>query len=373
MSLRGRTIAFYAAMWSLMLLACGLAALAYFGYQGSKFPRLPMAMSGDWLMARDDEMGFVPTPNGATEIRNIDTNYRFHIFTDRRSARVNTPGEQTGDSVDVMALGCSFTWGAGIESDQTYIQQLGRSLGVSVANFAMGSFGSVQAFLMLLRNADLRPKVIVYGFIQDHLRRNVAPCAPNYVPYCAPVAYLQRDGDRIVLRPPHMELFSPEDNRAFMAEVAMHDRAGPTAFFLRTKWAAKIAWLGLRNRTVSVDQSPETAALALTAMIHALAEEAQKIGAELVVLNLPYLVRGRVGPVPPALTAAVAGLRLTFVDFGPVAATYYEQHPTGMLTLGDDPHPNPTAHRMIAETLAAPVRTLLGERDSEPGRAEPSP
>ena len=192
--------------------------------------------------------------------------------------------------VDVLAVGCSFTWGHGVESEETYPQQLGGILGASVANFGMGSFGSVQSFQTLLHNADLKPKVVVYGFIQDHLRRNVSPCAPNYVPYCLPVSYLKREGDWIVLQPPHMEYFSPEDNRAFMTEVAMRDPTGPLAWFLGAKWAAKIDWFKYRNaETIAVDGSPETATAAMSAMIGAMASEAQAMGAKLVVLNLPLL------------------------------------------------------------------------------------
>lgn len=361
---RGRTGAFAAATVVLTVVACATIAFAYFAWRGARFERLPMEVNGDWLMVRDDEMGFVPRPNAASEIHNVETDYRFHVYTDARSARVNRPGEQTGATVDVMTLGCSFTWGAGIENEQTYAQRLGAALHAPVANFAMGSFGSVQSFLMLLRNADLKPKVVVYGFIPDHLRRNVAPCAPNYVPLCAPVAYLQREGDQVVLKPPHMEIFSPEENQAFITEVAMRDPRGLGALFSRAEWAAKIAWLDWRHREIAVDQSPENAALALNVMIGAMADETAKIGAKLVVLHMPYLVRGRVNAAPQALRDAIAGRDLTFVDFAPVAEGFYERNPEATLTLGDDPHPNPVAHQMIADTLAEPVRRLLGETRS---------
>ncbi len=350
-------------MSSATLLVCAVVAIAYFGYAGSKLPRIPMTMRGDWLMERDEEMGFVPTRNGSTEIRSIDGAAGFHVFTDRRSARVNAPGAETGDTVDVMALGCSFTWGAGVESEATWPQQLGGLLDASVANLAMGSFGSVQAYLMLLRNSDLHPKVVVYGFIPDHLRRNLAPCAPNYVPYCAPVAFLKREGDQMVLQPPPMHLFSPEDNRDFMAEVALRDPTGPTAFLLRTKWAAKMAWFRWRDRPVPVDDPSESGAVALRVMLGAMAEQARKIGAAFVVLHMPYLTRGASRTMPPELAAAVSALDLTVVDFGPVVADYYQRDPVGTLVVADtDAHPNPVAHRLIAETLGAAVGPLLAVR-----------
>jgi hypothetical protein len=233
---------------------------------------------------------------------------------------------------------------------------------VSVANFGMGSYGTVQAFQSLVRNLELRPRVVVYGFIQDHLRRNVSPCAPNYVPYCLPVSFLRRDGSWVVLERPHMEYFSPEDNRAFNVEVALREPTGPTAWFLGAKWAAKMALFKYTNPgTIVVDDSPATAAAGMEAMMRGMLDETRRIGARLVVLNLPYLRRGRVQPVPRELAAAVASKDITFVDFAPVAEAYYARESDGTLILvPDDAHPNARAHGLIADTLGAAIRELLG-------------
>jgi hypothetical protein len=367
---RSRSIAFYVLMSSFTVIVCLIVAAAYFTYSGLAFPRIPVRLTGDWLMERDDEIGFVPVRNASTEIRNVGGHLSWRIFTDNRRARVNEPGRQTPDRVDVMTIGCSFTWGAGVANEETYAQQLGRALNVSVANFGMGSYGSVQSFQLLARHGDLKPKVIVYGFIQDHLRRNVSPCAPNYVPYCLPVSYLVRQGDWIVLHQPHMEYFSPEDNRAFNTEVALRDPTGPVAWFLGAKWAAKTALFRYRNpRTVAVDDSPETVTLAMVAMIRAMMTEANSIGARLIVLNLPYLPRGRVQPMSPTLTTAIKDKDTILVDFSPVAADFYDRDASGTLVLGDqDPHPNPRAHRMIAETLAPMVQALLSSDARPPTR-----
>lgn len=364
---RDRTLAFYALMGGGTLAVCAAVALGYFGYRGAALHREQFRIAGDWLMERDDEMGFRPLHNGVTEITHLDNDQHFHIFTDARGARVNAAGAQTPEQVDVMAVGCSFTWGPGVESEETYAQQLGRLLNVAVANFGMGSFGSVQAFQTLVRNADLRPRVIVYGFIQDHLLRNVSPCAPNYVPYCLPVSYLQRDGDWIAIHPPHMEYFTPEENRAFNTEVVLRDPRGPLAWLLGAKWAARMAIFRYRHAdTIAVDTSAETASAAVTTMIRAMADEAQRIGARLVVVNIPYLPRGRQQPVPPPLAAAVAGRDLTFVDLTPVVVAHYDRDPSDTLTLGADPHPNAVAHRLIAETLAPVVKPWLAPA-SAPG------
>jgi len=149
-----------------------------------------------------------------------------------------------------------------------------------------------------------------------------------------------------------------------MTEFSMRDPAGLRAWFEGAKWAVRMELFKYRNaETIAFDASPEIAAAGLRAMIDAMAGEAHAMGARLVVLNMPYLPRGRVQAAPQALRTAVAGEDLTFVDFSPVAADYYERHATGTLTLGMDAHPNPTAHRMIAETLASVMGPLLASEE----------
>jgi hypothetical protein len=363
---RGRRVAFWALMAALTAATCSFVALVYFGIRGRELPRLPMRITGDWLIESDPEIGFVPARHAKTEMEHLDSGLHYHVYTDGRRARVDAPDRETPIPVDIVAVGCSFTWGTGVESGDTHPQQLGRILGASVANLGMGSYGSVQAFQTLARNADLAPRVVVYAFIQNHLRRNLSPCAPNFVPYCLPVAYLERQGDWMTLQPPHLEYWSPSANRAFMADVSLRDPSGVTAWLLRAKWAARIALFQyVHSDTIAIDASPESAAGGIRAMIDAMQNEARAMGAHLVVINLPYLRRGRVQPVPPALTAAVAGKDLSFVDFAPVAAAYYARHPTGSLVLPNDPHPNAEAHRLIAETLAPAVGPLLAAPRSQ--------
>ena len=122
-----------------------------------------------------------------------------------------------------------------------------------------------------------------------------------------------------------MEYFSPEDNRAFMTEFSMRDPSGVRAWFEGAKWAARMELFKYRNAdTIGFDASPEIAAAGIQAMIDAMVREAHGMGASLIVLNIPYLPRGRVQTLPLALKRAVEGKDLTFVDFAPVAALFAE-------------------------------------------------
>jgi hypothetical protein len=93
------------------------------------FARAPMRLEGDWMMQPDPEIGYVPTPNAATVWRNTRSPGRFHVYTDRRGARVNAPGEQTPARVDFLTVGCSFSWGYLMENEESYTERLARRLG----------------------------------------------------------------------------------------------------------------------------------------------------------------------------------------------------------------------------------------------------
>ena len=62
-----------------------------------------------------------------------------------------------------------------------------------VANGAVSSYGTVSSHRALMRFKDLKPKVVIYGVIGDHLRRNLDPCAPSFHPPCLSVPHVVVD------------------------------------------------------------------------------------------------------------------------------------------------------------------------------------
>src|ERR1035437_8508029 len=190
-------------MWSLVLLGCGAVVLAYELYKIETGPRLPFHLTGGPLIAFDDEIGYVPRPNSDNGFYHPDSNSRYHSFTDRLGARVNRIGDQTPGRVDVMILGCSFTWGLGVKNEDTYAQQLQQLLGVTTVNLAMGGYSSIQSLQRLRCNVDLQPKVVIYGFIQAHLARNVSACAPGLPAFCITQPYFEKKGGTGHISPPH--------------------------------------------------------------------------------------------------------------------------------------------------------------------------
>jgi hypothetical protein len=204
----------------LVSLTVGLAVLAiHYVRLASAYNRLDVQVRGDFTIEEDPVLGYAPPRNGVTTRRKGGLEY--HVYTDDRRCRVNHPHQPSADHVDLLTVGCSFSWGHGMENEATYTQQLASRLNISVANASLGSYGTVNSLLTLRNDLVLRPRVVVYGFIEDHLRRNVTPCAPTYGPYCLPTAFVSFAADGTPsIHPPGPGF---EENRRFF-QAFSYDR-----------------------------------------------------------------------------------------------------------------------------------------------------
>jgi hypothetical protein len=344
-----------AALLAATVCAAMLVGFFYLRARWDPFPRSALRFEGDWPFQRDDEIGFVAVPNGRTVRRDPASGLSHGLYTDHLGARVNAPGERTPARVHLLTVGCSFA--QGVVNEDTFTERLRRRLGIAVANFAMGSYGTVHSLLVLRRHLDLEPRVIVYAMIEDHLRRNVHPCAPSYAPYCTPVAHvaLTADGTPIV-RPPRWELFSPELNRRFYEEITMSDGFS----FRDVVWRARLDLLGVReSRRIDAVDDEATRAASFRWLMGGLAEAARPAGARLLVVYIPSLPPGQAAPPPAAVGAAVSAHGAILVDITPGVVAHHARPGSPSLVLGDDPHPSPAAHALIADEIA---RVIEGGR-----------
>ncbi len=271
-----------------MVLIFGLALFAYYIWKGAMLPRSPDRFTGDVRFEWNEANGGFIARNAAVESWQPTSDLRYHVFTDRLGARVAARGDQTPDRVDILVIGCSFTWGLNIESEDTYSAQLGQILQVATVNLGVNGYSSIQALQMLRQNLALRPKVVIYGFITDHLRRNLAPCLTG-VPFCLPVAYFEESAaSGPMVHAPRLDLFPPQDVRRFGEDVLLRDGQSATERVLAAKWAL---WFDLSRyamtRDVAYDQSPSAISAAIRFAVGRMAEATRAINAELIVLYMP--------------------------------------------------------------------------------------
>jgi hypothetical protein len=202
---------------------------------------------------------------------------------------------------------------------------------------------------MLERNLDLRPRAVVYGVIQDHVKRNHSGCAPAYGPACLPCAWIDFDATgRPFLHPP--------DGDAY----AFNHRFWETFFFRRGSWPRRLAvtveadvrWLA--GETAFDEGVPATRQAGLQFLLGRMRALTRRTGAHLLIVFIPYLERGGTNPPPPALSAAlrsVAGPGVTVLDLAPVVARHYADPARPLLRFERDAHPNAAAHALIADEV----------------------
>ena len=340
------------ATWAIVLLntalLIGIVFLAYSAYIAFRYHAdIDLQVTGDWPLEADDEIGFVAARDASTVRNHTKQGVSYHLFTDRRGARVNAPGEQTPDRVGILTVGGSFAWGHGLENEKTYTQIIGRELRVPVANLAYGSYGTVQSLQLLERNADLQPKVITYAFIEDHLRRNLSPCAPSYTPFCLPVSYIGFDGagNPYIHRP--VSRYSPAPGKRLFQELS----SGRFELGDIT-WGARAALAQLQKRFIlNTQDSEENRRKSMAWLMERMLQAARKLDAQLVVVYIPYLHNKIAKPPPDALAGALTA-DVLFVDLAPVITAYYADARNPPLGLSDG-HPNAQAHALIARELQA--------------------
>ncbi len=133
----------------------------------------------------DAILGWVNRPGATAVDLHYDYRATYHIdeIGDRRTKIVaNEMGlasdsfESTNPSPYLLCVGCSFTFGQGVDDPETYPAQLQRLRedGLNVRNAGVNGWGTVQAMLYLERVLEEQdaPKCITYGFIPVHANRN---------------------------------------------------------------------------------------------------------------------------------------------------------------------------------------------------------
>ena len=109
----------------------------------------------------------------------------------------------------VLSLGCSFTYGDEVESEQTFTNQLAGALKIPAYNYGICSFSYTHALLKAreLKEAGvldrLQPRLVVLGCwtgLPDRSRSPFPPLASDNLPL--PSAYLAKDNGTVVIHPP---------------------------------------------------------------------------------------------------------------------------------------------------------------------------
>lgn len=347
------------------LAALGVASLAVGVYYLVKakayYDQNPPKFEGDVYFEPDPELGFVQKPNAVAWCIRPPV---YAIYTDSRGVRVGRLGQQSPEKADAVVVGCSYTWGDGVSASDTYPSVLARKTGLAVVNLAVPSYGTVGALQTMKRAARYEPKVVLYGYMEDHDHRNVEPCASSASPYCRPLPYVDFDAANA----PYLHAPRPQPPEWWASRYHRHVLS-PHRFNWRDVFWAVQRDLGRfsPHRKLGEDElarydTPERRAKALSFLVSRMVEEARAMRVKLLIAYIP-LIYNVYPPKSDFLTALEPHLGspgVSFVDLtGPLADHVRAHGPDSLKAGGFDTHPNEAAHELMASELAPAVEKAL--------------
>lgn len=152
---------------------------------------------GGVFYVKDDVLGTVP--HKGIRVHATSRSYDVTYTIDSNGLRIAPPVQKDKHAGCILFFGCSFTFGEGLQDNETLPYQVGIQSGgqYRTFNFAFPGYGSHQMLAEIEqgqvgRVVDCSPKYAIYGAITDHVRR-----AAGKIPYSkhAPRYILEPDGN----------------------------------------------------------------------------------------------------------------------------------------------------------------------------------
>jgi len=267
----------------------------------------------------DERFGYNLRPNVTGQHSTLDFNVKYTIGPDQ--TRITpTPDPSAGR---ILFVGCSYTFGYGVEDNECYpnILATGAWSQYKVINKSAMGWGTVHAYLSTMDylNSDDPPKLVVYAFIRDHLRRN----------------YLRKQWMQTVLNhPAHYTLTGdPKLDRRGHPHVELVD--------------GKIKYLGVVGLDESVKGTPDVIAKEVeltSALLAEMNQACKQKNVRFVILLMPD--NNRDTPWPKEVFDNLQDEQIEIMDLSTMQLAGF----------GADPHPNKVDHAWIAWAVAEKIK-----------------
>jgi lysophospholipase L1-like esterase len=130
--------------------------------------RMALYRSTDGMFIADSELLFKIRPNYDAVVDHPD--YHVRVKTGLNLDGIGFRGGSLGGPAWAVAVGDSFTFGVGVEQEDTWVYLLAKALGREIANLAIPAQGPAQ-YTRVLKHYGfaIRPKLVFYGFYFNDL------------------------------------------------------------------------------------------------------------------------------------------------------------------------------------------------------------
>lgn len=164
-----RTVAgsfYYIFVILLVLFICGEQYAAYLGY----IPYPEKRHGIDFASRQMQLCGWVSEPG--SHISKEDPSVRENVWCD--GSRISRPHFARKTRYRALVVGCSQTFGMGVSDQDTFVWRLNEMFpNITFDNYGVCGYGTYQCLVAMQERLKERPyDLVIYGYIQDHGRRN---------------------------------------------------------------------------------------------------------------------------------------------------------------------------------------------------------
>jgi hypothetical protein len=361
-----------------LVVTAALGLLLYIGFLGFRTIRLYRFIKDSqrgWhgrTLAADPVLGYAPIP-GATGVALVPMGPGLPVRFDDHGFRVpfEEPKAAAEGSPSVLTLGCSYTYGDLCLAEEAYPHILSRLTGCRSLNAGMTSYGLAQMLILARRLIpQYRPNYVVVQYSPWLVQRaqNFYAHGMNFV--TTPVPFFSESSDReLRVNPP---IF-----RSKAAEIAVNEyRSRPAGIGDYCRFLAQIGaplllyddfQMTIHRLKRLTGFTPAPAAddqKIIDTVYKEIANICQSYNSRMIILvlgsNTNSIDHAGLDRIPGArIVDAHAALLKALPERTPEGFRKMYGHWRGNPPVFVDDHPNPTAHRIIAQELAKSIDKQL--------------
>ena len=363
-----RKVFFYLLLFLIPLVAIASIYLVYTTYRSHQLYNYIKSNQRGWsgkIHEAHKELGFAPIPNSrGLEIMPIGAAIPMRYDNEGFRIPIEDQSITKNDHPVVLALGCSFTYGAATPAEHTFPYLVGNYLGVSTKNAGVCSYGLSQMVILAKRLIPRHnPDYVIVQYSPWLVKRAVRPLAPSYYGKIPTPYYADEENPTIKPSIFQTKIFDLPIDRyrnsqagvvnyfSFLANVGLplfiHDDFHMTAYTVANVLRLK-------------DPPTENRAAVIQHAYREISKVAQLNGAKLIIVILgedhnAVSVQRDLLPNSAIVVDAHSALliRLPKLD----KQTYQREynHWRGDPPVLVDGHPNEKAHRIIAEKIVTQI------------------
>ena len=148
----------------------------------------------------DENYGYTLNKNLNSLINLNYINKSYKVISDKNGARISEKNlRDNNDDHKILIIGDSLSFGYGLNYEDTFGYLLEKKLNTKIKNLSVPGYSTIQSY-KVLKDKINNEELVIYGFIEDHLRRNISSCGPTSGIYCTivPTARITKDKNVLI-------------------------------------------------------------------------------------------------------------------------------------------------------------------------------